>query len=69
MYAGSARVAEMTIGATRFGSSSLNSTCRVGTPSTFAAEMNSRSRSESTWPRMSRARLAQPKNVSTQIRR
>ena len=33
----------------------------MGTPSTLAAAMNSRSRSESTSPRMSRARPAQPK--------
>ncbi len=46
-----------------FGSSSLNRICRVGTPITRAAWTNSRSRSESTSPRIRRASVIQPKNV------
>ena len=56
---------DTTMGATMFGSSSLNRICRVGTPITRAACTNSRSRSESTSPRISRARVIQPKSVRT----
>ena len=48
------------------GSSSLNRICRVGTPITRAAWTNSRSRSERTSPRISRASVIQPKSVRMQ---
>ena len=57
-----------TIGATRLGSSSLSRIRPVGIPSTRADMMNSRSRSERTSPRISRAIGIQPKTASTKIR-
>ena len=45
------------------GSSSLNRICRVGTPITRAAWTNSRSRSDSTSPRIRRASVIQPVRV------
>ncbi len=51
---GSASDVATTIGATRLGSSSLNRMRRVGTPMTWAACTNSRSRSDSTCPRIRR---------------
>ena len=65
--AGSDSEIETTIGATRLGSSSLNRIRRVGTPMTRAAWTNSRSRSESTSPRISRARPIQPKTTRIAI--
>ena len=53
---------DTTIGATMLGSSSLNRIRRVGTPITCAACTNSRSRSDSTCPRISRASCIQPKS-------
>ena len=65
---GQASEIETTIGATMLGSSSLNRIRRVGTPITRAAWTNSRSRSESTSPRISRARRHPAEQVETQIR-
>ena len=58
----------MMIGAARLGSSSLNRMRLVGMPITRAAWTNSRSRSESTSPRMSRAVPIQPKIDRTATR-
>ena len=51
----------------RFGSISLNRMREVGAPSTWADWMNSLSRSESTWPRISRARNIQLKMMRMNI--
>ena len=58
--AGSISETLMMIGAVRLGRSSLNRMRRVGMPSTRAAWMNSRSRRESTSPRIRRATVIQP---------
>ena len=58
----------MMIGAARLGMSSLNRIRRVGMPSTRAAWTNSRSRSESTSPRIRRAMPIQPNIASTATR-
>ena len=58
----------MMMGAARLGSSSLKRMREVGMPITRAAWTNSRSRSESTSPRMSRAVPIQPNTDSTTTR-
>ena len=65
---GSSSETETTMGAVRLGSSSRSMIRRVGIPMTREAWMNSRSRSESTSPRIRRAMGIHVKKVRTPMR-